>query len=78
MTTVKIQLPDDIMTSLQRLVTEKEKNEFIIEAIRRYLHNFQRKQSIEESLKKGYQANYQEALDMAKDFEASYGDGLDD
>ena len=78
MTTVKIQLPDDIMTSLQRLVTEKEKNEFIIEAIRRYLQNFQRKQSIEESLKKGYQANYQEALDMAKDFEASYGDGLDD
>ena len=40
--------------------------------------NFQKKQSIEESLKKGYQANYQEALDMAKDFEASYGDGLDD
>ena len=78
MTTIKIQLPDDIMTSLQRLVTEKEKNEFIIEAIRRYLQNFQRKQSIEESLKKGYQANYQEALDMAKDFEASYGDGLDD
>ena len=78
MTTVKIQLPDDIMTSLQRLVTDKEKNEFIIEAIRRYLQNFQRKQSIEESLKKGYQANYQEALDMAKDFEASYGDGLDD
>lgn len=78
MTTLKIQLPDDIMTNLQRLVAEKEKNEFIIEAIRHYLYNYQRKQSINESLKNGYQANYQEALDMAEDFEASYGDGLDD
>ncbi len=78
MTTLEIQLPDDLMTNLKRLVSENEKNEFIIEAIRKSLYNFRKKQAIEKSLKEGYLANSQEVLDMAKDFEASYGDGLDD
>lgn len=78
MTTLEIQLPEDIIANLKRLVSEKEKNEFIIQAIRTSLYNFRKKQSVEKSLKEGYLANSQEVLDMAKDFEASYGDGLDD
>ena len=77
MTTLQLQLPDDMLRQIQQVSKNGNTNDLIIEALSRFLKNRER-QKLNAALKEGYQANFEENLAMAAEFDVAVADGLID
>ncbi len=66
MKTIQIELPEDIERHLS-MINENQQN-FILEAIR---EKIKKKESLMKELAEGYQATYEEDLNLTSDFESA-------
>lgn len=66
MRTIQIELPEDIERQLSMI--NENQQDFILEAIR---EKIKRKETLKKELIEGYQATYEEDLDLTSDFESA-------
>lgn len=74
---LNVTVPKDVAETLKEMAGPREQSSFIANSVRFYARKLKRKQLLEE-LKEGYQATAEEGLEIAKEFDSTLMDGLDD
>ncbi|MCX5898511.1 MAG: hypothetical protein NTY29_09995 [Proteobacteria bacterium] len=74
---LNIILPRDIVLTLKKMTSPRRRSRFIAEAIRQQIEQ-QKKEELKKILERGYKANRNESLVVAKEFEAADLEGWDE
>ncbi len=69
MKTIHIELPEDVAQQLSLIDENHQK--FILDAIREKIKKKEAAEALKKELKEGYQATYEEDLDLTSDFESA-------
>jgi metal-responsive CopG/Arc/MetJ family transcriptional regulator len=74
---LNIILPKDIALTLKKMTSPRKRSRYIAEAIRQQIEQ-QKKEELKKILERGYKANRNESLVVAKEFEAADLEGWDE